>query len=99
MRMGLSDKVIIVTGAASGIGLSVAPLAAQEGVGGLVLTDRNGVGCEAFAASLTGCDRICVVADLAGDAAPTAIISKAKARFGRVDGLVMRRALPRADQS
>lgn len=88
MRMGLSDKVIVVTGAASGIGQAVARLAAEEGVGGLVLTDRNSAGCEAFAAGLTGCDRICVAADLADEAAPAAIIAAARARFGRVDGLV-----------
>ena len=88
MKMGLSDKVIVVTGAASGIGLAVARLAAKEGVGGLVLTDRNGAGCKALAASLSGCPTLCVAADLADVAAPTAIFAAAKARFGRVDGLV-----------
>lgn len=88
MKMGLVDKVIIVTGAASGIGLAVARLAAAEGVGGLVLTDQNGAGCEALAASLHDSASISVGADLAEDAAPRAIVAAAVARFGRVDGVV-----------
>lgn len=88
MKIGLSDKVIVVTGAASGIGLAVARLAADEGVEGLVLTDRNSAGCEKLAASLQGCAVFCVEADLADETAPTAIVAGAIARFGRVDGLV-----------
>lgn len=88
MKIGLSNKVIVVTGAASGIGLAVARLAADEGVEGLVLTDRNGAGCEKLVASLQGRAAICVEADLADEAAPTAIVAAAIARFGRVDGLV-----------
>ena len=34
MQMGLTDKVIVVTGAASGIGLAVAQALADESVGG-----------------------------------------------------------------
>jgi NAD(P)-dependent dehydrogenase (short-subunit alcohol dehydrogenase family) len=88
MKMGLSDKVIVVTGAASGIGLAVARLAAEEGVAGLVLTDQNGPDCDALAASLGGCARVSVIADLAQEAAPAAIVAATLARFGRVDGLV-----------
>lgn len=88
MDIGLADKVVVVTGAASGIGLAVAKLAAAEGVAGLVLTDQNGAGCSALAASLQNCASICVTADLAQEAAPATIIAAAIARFGRVDGLV-----------
>ncbi len=41
MRMGLEDKAIIVTGAAQGIGAAIAQALAAEGVGALLLTDRN----------------------------------------------------------
>jgi NAD(P)-dependent dehydrogenase (short-subunit alcohol dehydrogenase family) len=88
MNMGLIDKVVIVTGAASGIGMAVAQLVAAEGVAGLVLTDQNGAGCKALAASLQNCASISVTADLAQEAAPAAIVAAAIARFGRVDGLV-----------
>jgi NAD(P)-dependent dehydrogenase (short-subunit alcohol dehydrogenase family) len=89
MKMGLSDKVIVVTGAASGIGLAVARQAVEEGAGALVLTDRDSLGCERAAASLKGAtDLVCIVADLADVAAPSLIASAAKARFGRIDGLV-----------
>ena len=89
MIMGLADKVIVVTGAASGIGRAIARLAEEEGVGALMLTDRDGPGCERVAAELRGqTDLACVVADLADTAAPEAIAAAAKARFGRIDGLV-----------
>lgn len=89
MKMGLGDKVVVVTGAASGIGRAIAMQAAVEGVGALVLTDRDGAGCDRTAAALRGkTDLACVVADLADIAAPTAIAAAATARFGRIDGLV-----------
>ena len=88
MKMGLDTSVVVITGAASGIGLAIAQAAAAEGVGALVLTDRNGPGLEAAAAALGGTELHCVVADLAETASAAAIIAAAKARFGRVDGLV-----------
>ena len=89
MKMGLGDKVVVVTGAASGIGRAIALEAAAEGVFALVLTDRDGAGCAHTATELPGpSERTCVVADLAEPAAPAEIASAAVARFGRIDGLV-----------
>jgi NAD(P)-dependent dehydrogenase (short-subunit alcohol dehydrogenase family) len=89
MKMGLSDKVIVVTGAASGIGLAAARLAAEEGAGALLLTDRDAQGLEKAAKDLGAkIDVSIAVADLADASAPVAIASAAKARFGRIDGLV-----------
>ena len=89
MKMGLGDKVVVVTGAASGIGRAIALLAAVEGAGALVLTDRDGPGCARTALDLPGpSERTCVVADLADPAAPEQIASAAVARFGRIDALV-----------
>lgn len=89
MDMGLADKVVVVTGAASGIGAAIARAAAGEGVGALVLTDRDSPGCARLAAELAGKTEVtCLTADLSDSEAPEAIITAAKARFGRVDGLV-----------
>lgn len=87
MQMGLSDKVIVITGAASGIGLAVARQVADEGFGALILTDRDAAGCERAAASLAGNVAV-VVADLVDPSAPALIAKAARERFGRIDGLV-----------
>src|SRR5690349_21705252 len=61
--MRLNDKVAIVTGAASGIGRSVARVFAREGCN-LVLVDINEAGLKETAASLSGVDAITVIADI-----------------------------------
>ena len=89
MEMGLSEKVILVTGAASGIGLAVARRAVEEGAGALVLTDRDEPGLQRAAAELNiGSALYCVCADLADPAVPAVIAAAAMSRFGRIDGLV-----------
>ena len=89
MNMGLSAKVIVVTGAASGIGLAAARVAAAEGASSLLLTDRDAPGLLKAAAQLGPvCEAESVIADLTDAAAPSAIAAAAKARFGRIDGLV-----------
>ena len=89
MKTGLGDKVIVVTGAAGGIGGAIARMAAAEGAGALMLTDRNGPGCKALAAELAGAtDVTAVAADLAEATASEAIMQATLARFGRIDGLV-----------
>ena len=87
MNLGLGDKAIIVTGAASGIGAAIAGLLAQEGVGGLVLVDRNGDGARQVAGGLYAEAEV-VIADLTDPSAPATIAAAAKTRFGRIDGLV-----------
>jgi NAD(P)-dependent dehydrogenase (short-subunit alcohol dehydrogenase family) len=89
MKMGLSGMAVIVTGAASGIGLAAARLAAEEGAGALLLTDRDAQGLEMAATELGAkADVSSVAADLAAAAAPDVIAAAARARFGRIDGLV-----------
>jgi NAD(P)-dependent dehydrogenase (short-subunit alcohol dehydrogenase family) len=88
MNLGLSDKAIIVTGAASGIGAAIVRMLVAEAVGGLVLTDRDGPGLDRIASELAGRQVATVVADLADADAAAAIATAAKGRFGRIDGLV-----------
>jgi NAD(P)-dependent dehydrogenase (short-subunit alcohol dehydrogenase family) len=88
MELGLERAAVIVTGAASGIGAAIARMLAAEGVGGLVLTDRDATGLDRIAAELAAVPVQTVVADLADPAAPAAIAAAAVARFGRIDGLV-----------
>ena len=90
MDIDLSDKVVVVTGAASGIGAAVARLAAASGVGALLLTDRNGEGCRAVGDELAagGAEVGTVGADLGDLDAPAAIAGEALRRFGRIDGVV-----------
>ena len=52
----LGDKIVAVTGAASGIGQATAILAAREGAAGVVVTDRNQDGLEQTVAELQAHD-------------------------------------------
>ncbi len=89
MRVGLDGQVVVVTGAASGIGAAVARLAAQSGAEGLLLTDRDADGLRAVAAELASQARTeTVAADLSDPGAPAAVAGAAVAAFGRIDGLV-----------
>lgn len=88
MKLGLGGKAVIVTGAASGIGAAIARMLAAEGVGGLVLTDRDRPGLARVAADLPATPVEAVTADLNDPEAPQTVAKAATARFGRIDGLV-----------
>lgn len=82
MNVSLEGKIIVITGAARGIGAAIAWQAAQSGVEGLVLTDREPIGTD------LPCPVEVVQADLMDADAPRAIVQASKARFSQVDGLV-----------
>ena len=84
MELGLADKVVIVTGAASGIGAAIARALVAEGAA-LLLTDRDDAGCRGLAVALGVAS---FTADLTDPDAPAGIVAACTARFGRVDGLV-----------
>lgn len=89
MELGLGRQVALVTGAASGIGAAIARLLSSEGVGGLVLSDRDAPGLQGIGQELGAASPVeTVVADLADGAAPLVIARAATGRFGRIDGLV-----------
>jgi NAD(P)-dependent dehydrogenase (short-subunit alcohol dehydrogenase family) len=77
MELGLHDKVCIVTGSTSGIGLEVARLLREEG--GVVVTSGR---------SAEGIGDLHVSADLSRAGEPERVIAAALERFGRVDCLV-----------
>ena len=50
--MELKDKVVVITGGASGIGAALARRFAQEGPKALAIVDRNDAGAQAVAAEV-----------------------------------------------
>src|SRR6476661_2552244 len=82
----LSEKVAIITGAASGIGRGTAELFAEHGAL-LVLVDRDGAGLEALRGQLAA--QGAQVAIFQGDVSESATIASVAAlaleQFGRID--------------
>jgi 3-oxoacyl-[acyl-carrier protein] reductase len=77
MELGLRDKVCVVTGSTSGIGLAVARQLLDEGA--TVVTSGRGQ---------EGLGDLHVSADLSEPGGPEGVIEGAQAAFGRVDCLV-----------
>jgi len=85
--MRFKDKVVIVTGAASGIGKATAKLMAEEGAA-LILGDINQAGVEAVAASLQASVPPVAVAFDAGDPESCRmLVARAVEAAGRIDML------------
>jgi NAD(P)-dependent dehydrogenase (short-subunit alcohol dehydrogenase family) len=87
--MLLADKVVLITGATSGIGRASALEAAREGAR-LMLTGRDRTRGEAVLAEARGlgAEAELVTADLTVTAEPDAVVAATVARYGRIDGLV-----------
>jgi NAD(P)-dependent dehydrogenase (short-subunit alcohol dehydrogenase family) len=90
MSGALADKVLVVTGGASGIGLATAILAARSGAAGIVLADRDPDALAAAEDALRaqGCKVEAVALDVTSPDGPDAIAERAVARFGRLDAAV-----------
>jgi dihydroxycyclohexadiene carboxylate dehydrogenase len=83
-----AGKVAVVTGAAQGIGRTVALRIAREG-GRLALVDRSDLVEEVRReVESGGAAAVAITADLESFAGATAAIDRARDRFGRVDALV-----------
>lgn len=80
-----AGKTVLVTGAAQGIGRSVALRLAREGAH-VALIDRSELVAEVRQEA--GGETLAIIADLEGFAGATAAVEQTMARFGRIDILV-----------
>jgi NAD(P)-dependent dehydrogenase (short-subunit alcohol dehydrogenase family) len=87
--MQLKNKVVIVTGASKGLGVSMARVCAAEGAK-VVLAARTKRKLDALAAELKKARRTAkvVVCDMAKMADLQDLVKKTVAAFGRIDGLI-----------
>lgn len=81
------DKVIVITGASSGIGLAAARLFASYGAK-LCLAARSIDKLESLAAGLSSADILCVKTDVSVEEDCRNMIESAVNRFGRIDILI-----------
>jgi 3-oxoacyl-[acyl-carrier protein] reductase len=87
--MSVADKVVLITGAARGLGLEYARFLGQAGAR-IVAGDIAGCGAAAAAA---GNDAIGVTLDVTDIASADSMVELAVERFGRVDALINNAAL------
>lgn len=87
----LKDRVILVTGATSGIGFATAKLCREYGAR-VVIHGRNPQKMQASAQKL-GSDVKFVIADLRDTAAPQKLIDFVTGEYGRIDGIVNNAAM------
>lgn len=88
--MRLAGKVIMVTGAAAGLGRAAAHRLASEGARlTLVDVDADGLAetTRSVLASTPGADLLTVSADVSSEAEVAGYVEQTRAHFGRVDGL------------
>lgn len=89
MDFGLKDQVILITGAASGMGQAAARLLKTSGAK-LVLTDINGDGLSAVVHELAagGLQTLQLQLDVTSVDQTKSVVATAADRFGRIDGLL-----------
>jgi NAD(P)-dependent dehydrogenase (short-subunit alcohol dehydrogenase family) len=82
--MQVRGKVIVVTGAAGGIGAALASRFADEGAAGIVVSDVDGAGVGRTAATI-GERALAVRADVTDEAQVADLVTAAESAFGPVD--------------
>src|SRR5262245_60618998 len=89
LSRSVADRVVLVTGAASGMGRATAHLLADEGARvGVVDRDADGLAAVAEEIRGVGASVHAVVTDVADPAAPAAAVDEVRAALGPLDGLV-----------
>jgi len=78
----LRDRVVIVTGGASGIGAALCRRFAEEGARAIVVADRNANGAAALAREVGG---LAVTTDVAAERDVQALVARALQRFEAID--------------
>ena len=82
--MEIRDKVVVVTGGASGIGAGLAQRFAREGAQGVVVADVNADRARGVAEAI-GAQAIAVRCDVSRASEIQALVAQARERFGRID--------------
>jgi NAD(P)-dependent dehydrogenase (short-subunit alcohol dehydrogenase family) len=85
--MDVRDRVVVVTGGASGIGRALCEAFGAAGARGTVVADLDEAGAAAVSAALTerGCPALAVRTDVSAEADVVALVAAAEAAFGPVD--------------
>lgn len=105
MHLSFENKVALVTGAASGMGLATAQAFAQAGAAVVLADFREDIAqSEANRLTVAGYQAIAVRCDVSDDAQVEALVDQTVARFGRLDAAfnnagVMARIVPTADST
>ncbi|MCX2835817.1 3-oxoacyl-[acyl-carrier protein] reductase [Microbulbifer thermotolerans] len=87
LRVGLEQKVVVVTGAAAGIGWGIARVCAEWGAT-VVLADINDASGRAESLCAQGTESIYLPLDVSDAGAIEPFMEEVAGRFGRIDGLV-----------
>jgi NAD(P)-dependent dehydrogenase (short-subunit alcohol dehydrogenase family) len=83
--MELADKVVVVTGAASGIGRALARRFVAEGARGVAVSDRNGDGASDVADELGADHAFAITTDVAVADDVQRLVDETERRYGPID--------------
>jgi NAD(P)-dependent dehydrogenase (short-subunit alcohol dehydrogenase family) len=83
--MELADKVVVVTGAANGIGRALARRFAAEGARGVVVSDRDAEGARAVAGGIGDDRALAITTDVSVEADVQELVRRTEDRFGPID--------------